>query len=762
MRSFAAIALAFGSLFWATPAEAQTLQDAQAALAVAEQEVIDAQAALASASAAVQAASESLAVAQAAYDDPSNSSVIPSSEQTVTQNVVQNGTFDSPSGWSNVIASNTVYGTGASPIIYNNKLKGSYTAGIYIQQTGTFPSPTRQVAFSVDVWNYDTNEGNRIANPDYYRIEFRTYAADGTRLNYYNLEWNQWHDQWITRGATYTLAQDAVSWDIGFRMADGGFWAGAFGPEMDNVQLIATMTTGTPEQTVVNPEIVQALVNATEVYDLAIVAQTAAQTRLDLANAEVARLTALIAELTPHLNAPTNLIAVIDSDSVDLSWTAPVSNSSGVNVERYAIMWSTTNFTQNGWGWAHDQTSVSIPLSVLNSAGGLGNEFQFAIRADNDTQTIYSPWSNIVSVVTVSPPWWQIQFDENQTVTIGAPEGYVFATPTAWYGTPDGTCGLTVSSVVSQIITGNATASFVANNDLFTDPCPGWGKVLRMSTPVIAIVVEPTPTPSPEPTPTPTPQPEPSPTEQPSPQPEPTPTPTPEPTIPEPTPTPTPEPSIPEPTPTPVETPDIIEPTPEPPKEPVEPQPTPEPEPEPTIPSEEEPTPTPSPSEEPTKEPEEVKPTPLPEPESPETPEPREPELSVEESVELIENISSVDPSELSDAQVEQLVEAALVVFESAEQGSPEYEAALDALMVAAQADDLELPEELAAIPLLGDVAGAALEVFNAVGNLGADMSPQVRETSEKVIVASVIVGQVAMAATTAAATSAAMAARRP
>lgn len=210
----------------------------------------------------------------------------------------------------------------------------------------------------------------------------------------------------------------------------------------------------------------------------------------------------------------------------------------------------------------------------------------------------------------------------------------------------------------------------------------------------------------------------------------------------------------PTPEPTPEKTPDIIEPTPEPTEEPVEPQPTPEPEPQPTIPSEEEPTPEPSPSEEPSKEPEEAEPSPLPKPEPTETPEPREPELSVEESISLVEEASSLNPDELSDAQVEQLIEAALVVFESAEQGSPEYEAALDALMVAAQADDLELPEELAAIPLIGDVAGAALEVFNAVGNIGADMSPQVREDAEKTIIASVIAAQAAIGAVATATTT--------
>ena len=108
---------------------------------------------------------------------------------------------------------------------------------------------------------------------------------------------------------------------------------------------------------------------------------------------------------------------------------------------------------------------------------------------------------------------------------------------------------------------------------------------------------------------------------------------------------------------------------------------------------------------------------------------------------------------------MEQLVSVAHAVLETAEPGSAEYEQALDALLVAAQADDAELPEELAALPLIGNVAGAALELFNALGNVGADMSPQVREKAEQTVVAAVIVGQVAQLATAAAASAGAAAA---
>jgi hypothetical protein len=110
-------------------------------------------------------------------------------------------------------------------------------------------------------------------------------------------------------------------------------------------------------------------------------------------------------------------------------------------------------------------------------------------------------------------------------------------------------------------------------------------------------------------------------------------------------------------------------------------------------------------------------------------------------------DLEEIVATDLSPAQVEALITAALETFETAEQGSPEYEQALDALFVAAQADDIVLDEALAALPLIGDVLGAALDVVNFLGNAGADMSPQVREQSEKTIIAAVIVAQIALSA---------------
>lgn len=168
-----------------------------------------------------------------------------------------------------------------------------------------------------------------------------------------------------------------------------------------------------------------------------------------------------------------------------------------------------------------------------------------------------------------------------------------------------------------------------------------------------------------------------------------------------PNPSPSPEPSptpSPEDTPSPVPTPDEVEPTPEPSVEP-SPEPTPEP--------------TPEPSPEPTVEPEPVAPAPPVEP----TPEP-EPTLN--------SPVSPVEPimPEISPSPTHTPENTPTPVLE------PEPEQSLI--------------ENIAALPLL------ALEQIAKLGenlrSIGSDLSPEVREQAQQVIVASVIVTQVALA----------------
>lgn len=196
--------------------------------------------------------------------------------------------------------------------------------------------------------------------------------------------------------------------------------------------------------------------------------------------------------------------------------------------------------------------------------------------------------------------------------------------------------------------------------------------------------------------------------------------------VPEPTPTPTPQPTV-------DPAPPVVVPEP-----PVIPQPEPEPVPEPEPEIIPEPSPEPEATEEPV-----VEPEPVIEAEATQKPETiEEPKLPV--------NIETVDPETLSDDEIEELVSAADAILATAEQGSPEYQQALKALAVAAIADDPELPAALAAVP----GAEQVLEAFNALGNVGADMAPAVREEAEKTVIASVIATGAAVSAITASTTS--------
>lgn len=161
------------------------------------------------------------------------------------------------------------------------------------------------------------------------------------------------------------------------------------------------------------------------------------------------------------------------------------------------------------------------------------------------------------------------------------------------------------------------------------------------------------------------------------------------------------------------------------------------------IPPFRDPAPTPEKTEEPAEEPTKNEPEPLPDPDETTAPEASQPELPVD--------VSTVDPQSLSAEQVSALVSVANEILENSEQGSEEYEEALDALFIAAEANDIELDPSLAAVPGLSAAVGA----INFIGNVGADMSPKVREESEKIVLTAVVaVGAAVNAATGAALTA--------
>jgi hypothetical protein len=217
----------------------------------------------------------------------------------------------------------------------------------------------------------------------------------------------------------------------------------------------------------------------------------------------------------------------------------------------------------------------------------------------------------------------------------------------------------------------------------------------------------------------------------------------------------------------------VLEPT------PVEPTPTPEP------------TPTVDPSPQPTLEPTPVDPSPapipLPEPEPRPTPEPvrEEPPVIIEEPPVVVEPpveeppVVEEPPAEEPPAPIEEPpVEETPAPVE--EEPAPEEEAPAP-VEETLQADEVDLetlapntPVELSngvvleagvimALDLFNNPAELLSEIFTdpaqvltALTNIGADMSPEVREQSEKVIISAVIAGQIAQtAALSAAATTA-------
>ena len=154
-----------------------------------------------------------------------------------------------------------------------------------------------------------------------------------------------------------------------------------------------------------------------------------------------------------------------------------------------------------------------------------------------------------------------------------------------------------------------------------------------------------------------------------------------------------------------------------------------------------EPTPTPTKTSQPTPEPTKIVPSPIPTPEPSQAPE--EPTVIVKESVAVISTLTTIDPQSLTTSDIAKLTEATNAVFDNSSQGSAEYNQALQALAVIAQADDPVLPTELAAIP----GAAAVLQTFNNLGNVGADISPKVREQAKKTVIASVIAAGAAVQA---------------
>ena len=755
-------------------------------------------AAVSAAQVAVANATTEVATAQAAVD----ASAVYHETSTVTGqvNVVVNGTFNDASAWSSIgMGDNSTILNSSIARVYNGVLIGSYNYGNFMLQTGTFPSPTRQVTFSYDMSNNNFNDGAR-PQADMYRVEFRTYSASGSRLNYYDTRNRSDVFGWTNFTTTYDLPEDAVRWDIGFRLADSGYWNGNFAGSIDNISLTTNATTVTPAYTTYD----QALVT---VLNQKISALTAAQAAL-----------AAIPSLA--INAPSQLIATVDTSTVTLSWAAPTTN---LIPERYAISWSNGS---GGWGIATGNagdanalnTSIAIDKEVIGSSGGWDKDYTFKIRSDHDSGRMYSAWSNEAVLFIAAPA--PAPTPTPSPLPSDSPEPSPTQTPEAPTPSPSPT-----------------------NTSPSPEPSPTPSPEPSVTpSPEPSVPPAPTPQPSPEPSPEPTPAPSPTPTPSPTPV-EPTPVPSPEPT-PVPSPEPGPSPSVePTPQPVPVEPALPVVPQPEPSSPPLEPEPTPvTPEPTPTDPPIEEPEPpieplppavepeeppvVPVEPEEPSipVEPEPAPPTLEPEPENPleepsqppveepapePTPEPEpEPSTEAEEVASAVEDVLS--DGKLSAADSEAVMEAlnadgevtaeevsalSEALSEDGKLTTAEKELVATALiesvapgetLTSEQIQDAgieykDLPEQTPVevrqdengneVIITADVAAALVllenpselvgaifsdpgEALQALGSIGADMSPEERKEATDMVVATVVAAGAAMNAVGAAASS--------
>ena len=215
------------------------------------------------------------------------------------------------------------------------------------------------------------------------------------------------------------------------------------------------------------------------------VVPAAAFTRTAEPQASVATTTTL----APYLNSPQNLTVTSTNETkIYLEWEAPeVSNA---DVERYAVFFSKDNWAS---GWAISSTQTSAAVEGLDS----GTEYQFKVRADNDSLPVYSGWSNEVNGTTALPPItyslsdavWETS-NEGSDLTLTAPDGNQFTEALfASYGTPTGSNGLyrtsqcdSPSSIaeVEAVFIGKTSATISADNGVFGDPCGGTYKYLTV------------------------------------------------------------------------------------------------------------------------------------------------------------------------------------------------------------------------------------------------------------------------------------------
>ena len=98
--------------------------------------------------------------------------------------------------------------------------------------------------------------------------------------------------------------------------------------------------------------------------------------------------------VAPFLNSPSIVSAVVDGTSVSVIWLGGA--DSGTPVERFAVSWTYGN--NPGWGIGETGNQATITGLPENT------EVTFWVRADNDSQRVYSSPSEAVKITTGTIP----------------------------------------------------------------------------------------------------------------------------------------------------------------------------------------------------------------------------------------------------------------------------------------------------------------------------------------------------------------------
>lgn len=108
------------------------------------------------------------------------------------------------------------------------------------------------------------------------------------------------------------------------------------------------------------------------------------------------------------LGVPQNVTVAETDTGILVDWEASTTDT-GVSPERYAISWSVNG---SGWGVATGNvgdpnalaTEMFLSRQLFESTGGLDVEYTFTVRADNDTNGVYSQTSDGIAFTVSAPP----------------------------------------------------------------------------------------------------------------------------------------------------------------------------------------------------------------------------------------------------------------------------------------------------------------------------------------------------------------------